>query len=303
VRSVLRPGALGLLACALGATFAGPACGGEAPSPGPRSVTKDGWEEWTGAPAWAVAPPARQGFASFVVAAQSNLLPLAAPRNPADDAPAVLRLAARRLRPVLGADAEEATWSAAAPVLARKGLYLELPRRGEHRPGGQTYTAYRLWDLPLDALLKSLPEGKREAAARALAAFEPEDAPAWETAKAAPSWAGAPPARAGFATVVVRETSDRADVARVNAVAIGPGRMGGRLAAAITLLVDRLTISDVAAVAHGWATLRARAVDTGGADPVAWTLWDVPLERVLLAVPEAQRPAVAKALDAPLRPE
>ena len=281
--------------------FAGVACGGEVPS-GPRSVTKDGWEEWLGAPAWVAAPPLHEGFAPFVVAGQSNMLNLAHRADP-KYVPDFRLEVAERLRPVLGADADAVVAKIdAKPTSVRKGFYLQLPKRGENWPGAQTYTAYELWEMPIAPVAAAVPEASREAASRALQRAEPEGIPAWESGKSAPGWVDAPTASEGFATVLIGQDCDRADVARINAMAIGPRWMADRITRALEGVVGRSAAFEAGRHAETWRVLRARAVVAKGPDHVAWTLWDVSLERVVETLPEANRAAARRALETPLRP-
>ena len=285
------------------------ACGGEVPSPaGPRSITKDGWEEWVGPPSWATTPPPHEGFAPIVVASQSDLLGLTfSPGDPrkygVDATPALLR----RLRPVLGADSDAIVAKAApTPEFRRRGYAYEPPPPGSGdppAPGAQTYTGYQLWEVPLDAVLAAVPAAQREAAGKALARLDPETTPAWETPPAAPAWAAAPPPREGFATLLVTEEADRADLARVNAMRIGPDRAMGSLGSAIAKATERKDSHDVARAAFTWATVRARASFPDGRNTRCATLWDVPIERALEKLPEDVRARVRRALEAPLRGE
>ena len=304
----------GLATAVLGlVVVAGTACGGEAPTPsGPRSITKDGWEEWIGGPAWATTPPRHEGYAPLVVAAQSDLLDLIFPpsnrKSPGTETPKLDPESAatlvRRLRPVLGLDADAAVEKGAAPAeLRRKGYAYEPPPPGQDppAPGAQTYTGYQLWEVPVDAILAAVPAAQREAAGKALARLDPETTPAWESPSAAPAWAAAPPPREGFVTVLVTEGADRADLARVNAMRIGPDRAWTSLGSAITTATGRKDSYDVARAAFTWATVRARASFPAGRNTRCVTLWDVPIERVLEKIPEDARARVRRALEAPLR--
>ena len=78
--------------------------------------------------------------------------------------------------------------------------------------------------------------------------------------------------------------------------------MASDLSRSLLEIVDQETVRKVYDVADAWVLLRARAVETDGDEPVAWTLWDAPLAPILAAVGEAKRAAAAKALERPLLP-
>jgi hypothetical protein len=255
------------------------------------------WEEAEGVPAWVTTVPEREGQVRVVDASQSNLLELAYGFLPDVTRRSVGLEVAWRLRPLLGKDADAAARAADAPAFVKKGWHLTPSKRGsENTPGAATYTAYVLWETPLEPILAAVTEAKRGEARTALARSEPLGLPAWDEVSAAPEWATAPAPKDGFVTVVVSETADRADVATTNAMVLAGQRIGGDVMLRVRRLLGPEGAWKVGNTAATWRTLRARAVAEAGERPAAWTLWDVPLEPLLEAAPAEQRDAARTAI-------
>jgi hypothetical protein len=271
-------------------------------------VSSDGlpaWEEVAVAPDWLEAPPSREGYVRVANVGQSNLRRLAnsAASYPQKEAFRKVVAAecraecARRLRPVLGRDADAVTERAVTdPTLARRASRLEV--LDAEQIGGQTYTVWALWDVPLAPLLAAVPEAQRAAAATALARSEFADVP-WHEGPV-PAWVAKPEVRPGHAAVLVAEREK--SVAWAKARLSSFNRVGVRLMDALApVLGSREAATPIALEGARWRIPRARTVRSEGGEGIAWAAWDAPLAPMLDRIPEADREKARAALERVLR--
>jgi hypothetical protein len=271
------------------------AVAGEGASPGDGA-----WESTKGPPAWVGSPAAAEDTVRGVFASQSNLLRLTAPPqgyDPAWLAQVVLRSIVWRLRPVLAEDADvlfDVVFE--TPVTTRRAYHLTPARAGDASPGAQTYTAWTLWEVPLAPVLEKIPEVRREAARKALRPAELDGSPAWSEIDRAPSWAAGAAATAETWTAAFDVSADRADVARAQADALSESRVAWSVAAALRKLLGPKASWDVGHRAGTWRRLTHRASSGGGDRPQAWMRFEIPMARLLAAVPEDRREEARKTL-------
>ena len=269
----------------------------------------EGWEEGQSPPSWVVSPPSKEGVVRVVDAGQSNLLPLAYPFHVEESRDRAARSAirvevARRLRSFLGKDADRVADAVPEkPTLVRKGFHLAPSEKGqENVPGSQTYTAWVLWEVPMAPLLEAVPEEKRAAARLALDMGDVPEEPAWEPVTARPAWVEAPPSTDGRMTLATVMTSDRSDVAKVDAWVV-TGHLGWSVASKVRSLLGSEGAERVANAAESWRTpVRRALLEPKDRDCTAWTLWEVPLEALLDVVPPEKREAARALLAAPAKP-
>ncbi len=129
------------------------------------------WTKIADKPAWVANPPAHDGYLVFVVEGASDQRSIAATgRRPSADREATSRVR-DALTPVVGAEnAARAAASAPASLrLVRRACKEELTTR-EVRPGAGMCTAWAIWELPVDAVVATLPEDARARARAALLA-------------------------------------------------------------------------------------------------------------------------------------
>jgi hypothetical protein len=267
---------------------------------------RDGWEESSEVPAWALSPPAREGHVRVVDAGRSNLLHLAYPFHHGPTLETVSRRAvqaevARRLRGPLGREADRV--AEAVPeraTMVRKGFHLAPPEPGQEKAvGGQTYTAYVLWEVPSAPLLATVPEARRADARQALARGEPPAEPAWEAVESRPTWVDAPPRADGNVVLVGGATSDVPAAAKADAWLLP--HMDAPGLRRLYELAGEDAARRIAYVLESWRSPRARALllRPERRRSEAWTLWHVPTDAVLAEVPEARRDAARALLAGP----
>ena len=164
---------------ALAAIAAGPllaACssfGGEMPPPKHWVEAPAGsgtWVETFERPNWAVSPPRREGHLRFVAEARSHLRSLAAGEGSPSAAAAAATSVFERLEPRIGE-----TDALSAGAAAVDGLRLvaracrEQPLTEDADPENTLWTAWALWEVPIESVVAPLPPERRDAAAAALA--------------------------------------------------------------------------------------------------------------------------------------
>ena len=229
-----------------------------------------------------------------VVAAQSDQLALTMPPGGKDAQwlTAITSSIAWRLRPALGESADGVfDLVLSTPPTTRRAYHLTPPRRGEMYPGAQTATNWTLWEIPIAGVLALLPPDRRDAARKALAVAEPDGMPAWASVRATPAWAAAVPATADLWTVTVEESADRADVARAQSVALSEERVAWSIVEPLRALLGGKDAWEVGHRAATWRRCTHRASSTTGDRPPAWARFEIPMARILAAVPAAQRDA------------
>lgn len=268
------------------------------PSPA-RAEEEDGWEQFEAVPTWVTEPPVEEGKLCAVDVGLSNLLSLAYDPDlvPRDRLNLRWQIE-RRLRRLLGEGAQApALAGARAATVVRKGYHLKRAKDTKV-VGGQVYSAFVLWETPLSAVLEAIPEAQRDAAVVLLRARVPE--PAWTEVEGEPDWVAAPTLQGDRFVAVATETSDRADVARAVSDLRSRGHVrhevGGRLR--FHLGNDLASVAASDAVSYGTVLQRAWQ----GSPARAWTLWAVPLERILANVPADAKEVVTTALSQPIPP-
>jgi hypothetical protein len=269
----------------------------------------DGWEETTAVPEWVVAPPAREGWVRVVSASRSNLLHLVLPPGgPSSDwmRSAVTRALARRLAPVLGADAAAAAERVGDPSLVRKAFHHRPARPGEEEAlGAAYYTGWLLFEAPVDGVLAAVKEEKRAAARAAIATVAPT--PVWEKVEDVPAWVAAPAAEEGRVPVVVETESNRDDVARAYLVVHADHGVSSALTERLASVMPREEAHARARAASSEAVWRRsahrvrapgllRRGNPGAWQADAWALWDVPLAPLLRDLPADRADAARAAL-------
>jgi hypothetical protein len=269
-----------------------------------RAPESPPWEESRRLPDWVESPPLREGWLRFVSGGMSNLRDLAHSAVSSGRSNDVAlgecrRECARRLRALLGRDADRVAQAATAPVLLRRASRGETWKPGTL--GGSAVTVFGLWEAPLAPLLDAVPEGRRAEARAALEEVEGAGVP-WETTRGAPpAWVASPVVRAGHAHVLVADRAQAADLARAQASILGPNRLFSRFVAAIEPDVGRAAAFEAARAAGTWRVLKARTVRAEGNEAIAWIAWDVPVAPILERLPEQRREAARRALERVLR--
>jgi hypothetical protein len=126
------------------------------------------WTKIPAEPAWVANPPAHDGYLVFVVEGVSDGRGIAATVGADREATSRVRDA---LTPIVGAEnAARAAASVPASLrLVRRACKEELTTR-EVRPGAGMCTAWAIWELPVDAVVATLPEDARARARAALLA-------------------------------------------------------------------------------------------------------------------------------------
>lgn len=278
-----------LLATVLGAT-AGPAVAGDEGPPSSEAwVSKDGPPPWTDG--------AGDGVVRGVVASQSNQLSLAVPHSDAWVLTSIRGALAWRLRGVLGdgADVLLELPFAAAPTL-RRAFHKTPPAVGDRSLGAQVCTVWTLWEVPLAAVLERVPEAKRADAQAALERAEPADAPAWTATSEPPEWAE----RAGVAretwVFALEVSAEREDVAKAQATTLAAERVAWSIAEPLRRTLGADVAWEVGRRAASWRRAIARGTARSEGRPTTWTRFEVPVARILAAVPEEKRDAARDAL-------
>ncbi|MCC7139825.1 MAG: hypothetical protein IT460_15485 [Planctomycetes bacterium] len=250
-----------LLATVLGAT-AGPAVAGDEGPPSSEAwVSKDGPPPWTDG--------AGDGVVRGVVASQSNQLSLAVPHSDEWVLTSVRGALAWRLRGVLGdgADVLLELPFAAAPTL-RRAFHKTPPAVGDRSLGAQA----------------------------ALERAEPADAPAWTAMSEPPEWAE----RAGVAretwVFALEVSAEREDVAKAQATTLAAERVAWSIADPLRRTLGADVAWDVGRRAASWRRATARGTARSEGRPTTWTRFEVPVARILAAVPEEKRDAARDAL-------
>ena len=287
--SILAVLAIGLL------VLAPPTAAKDVPAP-----KADAWDSTEGPPAWIDAAAPSAAVVRGVVAAQSDGLALAMPPggvSPQWLSRSISSSIAWRLRPVLGEGADALLdLVLPTPPATRRAYHLTPARREDHYPGAQTYTVWILWEIPATAIVERISADRRDEAVKALSTAEPKGTPAWEEVPTAPAWAAATPATANTWTVTVVESADRADVARAQSAALSEERVAWSMAEPLRALLGPEVSWDTGRRAATWRRLTSRASSTTGERPSAWARFEVPMARILAAVPEAHRDAARKIL-------
>ena len=271
-------------------------------SSGKDVAVGDGWDSTEGVPEWVAAPPQVPSAFRFVEASQSDGLALASGFSAEYAQRQMAREIVRRLRPLLAEDADSILGAVPArPTRLRKAYHLTPPASGDMSPGAQTYTVWAMWEVPSTAILERVPADERQAARDALALAEPADLPAWAKVKSPPAWTSKPPSTDEQISVALHFPADREDVARAQAITLGPERVASAITDRFRDLLGPEAAWEVGWMSATWRRCEARAYATGWSRATAWELWKVPVARILAAVPEARR-AAAKVLLTPPPP-
>lgn len=138
--------------------------------PGPeffeeQPVGSDHWVPVDGLPSWTSAPPTKMGARYFIETAQSDLRSLVARKGGPLPSAFLLENVSNALSPMVG---EKPAARVAQDVLGKLTLVSRACQLEVHGPSGsipdRTWTAWALWELPLDAAVATVPEEHRAAA-------------------------------------------------------------------------------------------------------------------------------------------
>ena len=272
-----------------------------APPQLPVGVT---WEQVDATPAWVAEPPAATDRFRFVTSQQSNLQPIATGNALECGERDSTRILVEQFAPAVGIETARqlaATAWRQQTVVRAAACFRTNVGRG---PGNTLATAWLLWEIPVRATVDGLGPELRGRAERAL--LRPPLP--WNEVREAPEWAGKPPRREGRFACVLQHDAEWQDAARELATAKARDEVGAAIVQRLTpLLGDEVArkaadsgLEDLQPIARAlWFRKLEAPVGKQRYATTAWVHWEVPVARMVEAVPQEHRAEVARLLTEP----
>lgn len=267
----------------------------------PAGVT---WEQVDAPPPWVAEPPTAMARFRFVTAQQSNLQPIATDNALACGERDCTQILVEQFAPAVGIEA--ARQLAATAWQEQKICRAAVCFQGNvgRGPGNSLATAWLLWEIPVRATVDVLDPALRGRAERTL--LRPPLP--WNKVPEAPDWVAKPPRRDGWFAWVLHHDAEWPDAARELATAKARDEVGTAIVQRLSsLLGDEVArraadsgLEDLQPVARAlWFRKLEPPVGKQRYATTAWVHWEVPVARIVEAVPQDHRAGVARLLTEP----
>lgn len=266
----------------------------------PAGVT---WEQVDVAPPWVAEPPTATDRFRFVTDRQSNLQGIATGNALECGERDSARILVEQFTPAVGIEAARqlaATAWRQQKIARAATCFRSNAGRG---PGNTLATAWLLWEIPVRATVDGLDPALRGRAERAL--LRPPLP--WHEVREAPEWVGKPPRREGRFACVLQHEAEWQDATRELATAKARDEVGAAIVQRLsTLLGDEVArkaadsgLEDLQPIARAlWFRRLEPPVGKQRYATTAWVHWEVPVARIVEAVPQGHRAEVARLLTA-----